>query len=131
MVLPTFRNFYYSTGSKIGSITWLMFSNNRGYPICMALSSFIVNSFSDCVGRSMTRFLFISANLIHWLAYIWGSIMRGQRVEFLMMIALSMEKDSFGSFSWFVHCPMVMGSASICCSEKFFENLMVFIWRCS
>jgi len=46
------------------------------------------------------------------LAWDCGSIIRGQRVEFLRIMALSIEKESFGSFYWFVHTPIVSGSQS-------------------
>mmetsp|Transcript_48219 Transcript_48219/g.119422 ORF Transcript_48219/g.119422 Transcript_48219/m.119422 type:complete len:208 (+) Transcript_48219:3218-3841(+) len=86
-------------GSNTGSISSLMFSSSAGLPNCTAISR--ERAKSPSVSLKVIILLDFSMFFTHLFACCWGSIIRGQRRAWEVIMPLSTENESFGSPSIF------------------------------
>lgn len=100
-----------------------MFSRRTGIPFYIELYNIFSISFYVLVCFNIFNFSFYLF-FTQLLAWIWGSIIRGHLFEWLIMIALSMEKSSFGSCCSLVHLPTSNGSPNTFCKENLPAALM-------
>ncbi len=122
-------SFFWSTGSKILSIVSPTFYKSNGTPNWMVF--YKINSSYLCVlfGLIIFKSFFCYFIFIQLLAWIWGSIINGHLLEFFKIIALSIEKSSFGNCYWFVHWPIYKGLDKIFWSEKLAFDLIFKLFK--
>lgn len=112
---PDLKVCFISNGSRAASNSSSMFSNNTGCPNCTAFSRTLM--YPGCVSLTTCKLDAFSIFFTHLFAWLCGSIISGQRREFVTIMALSIENRSFGRPNIF-QARICTGSPNTCVSWK-------------